>query len=329
MGNTTIKLDNAIIYYADDSVNFFLEEWYNEKDYIIAHTSGSTGAPKNICLSKSDMIKSAIATCKYFGITEKSKLLLPLSPNYIAGKMMIVRAIISGAEIFIETPSNNPIKKDYGVIDLVPIVPSQISSLIQSPYTKNIKNVIIGGGAIPINLEKEVIKSRLNCYATYGMTETCSHIALRKIIDGNELYESLPGYSYNVDNRQCLMVYAPGFTFKKIITNDIVELVDSTHFKWIGRWDNVINSGGIKIFPEEIEKLLSNIIHVPFYITSTSDEKWGEVVTLYIESTNINISRLTADIKKVLRNHFYIPKRIIPVKRFNRTSSGKIIRTKL
>lgn len=329
MGNAIIKLDNAIIHYTDDSVKLFIEEWCNEKDYIIAHTSGSTGAPKNICLSKRDMTKSALATCKYFGITEKSKLLLPLSPNYIAGKMMILRAIVSGAELFIETPSNNPIKQDYGIIDLIPIVPSQISTLIKLPYARNLRNIIIGGGAIPINVEKEILKSGLNCYATYGMTETCSHIALRKIVKGNELYESLPGYNFNVDNRQCLMVSAPEFTFKEIITNDIVELVDNTHFKWIGRWDNVINSGGIKIFPEEIEKLLSDIIHVPFYITSTSDEKWGEAVTLYIESTNINIDELNANIKKVLKNRFYIPKKIIMAERFSRTNSGKIIRTKL
>lgn len=328
MEYTDIKLDRTIVYYANDSVKLFIEEWYNDKDYIAAHTSGSTGIPKNICLAKNDMTKSAIATCRYFGITDKSKLLLPLSPSYIAGKMMILRAIVSGAELFIETPSNNPIKQDYGVIDLIPIVPSQISSLIKSPYARNLRNIIIGGGAIPINTEKEIIKSGLNCYATYGMTETCSHIALRKIIDNNELYEGLPGYSFSIDNRQCLVISAPDFTFKEIITNDIVELVDNTHFKWIGRWDNVINSGGVKIFPEEVEKELSNIIDTPFYITSTSDEKWGEVVTLYIESTNINIDELNANIKKVLKNRFYIPKKVIMVERFNRTNSGKIIRTK-
>ena len=168
----------------------------------------------------------------------------------------------------------------------------------------------------------------LNCHATYGMTETCSHVALRKIDDYNEIYEGLPGYRFKVDNRQCLVISAPDFTFNEIITNDIVKLVDDTHFKWLGRWDNVINSGGVKKFPEEVEKILSTIIIVTFYITSTPDEKWGDVVTLYIESTNTNISKLTADIKKVLQNRFYIPKRIIPVEKFNRTTTGKIIRTK-
>lgn len=328
MEYTNIKLDRAIVHYADDSVKLFIEEWHNDRDYIVAHTSGSTGTPKNISLSKTDMIKSAIATCKYFDITEKSKLLLPLSTNYIAGKMMIVRAIVSGAELFIEAPSNNPIQTDYGIIDLIPIVPSQIRALLHSPYARNIKNVIVGGGAIPHNIEDEIIKMELNCHATYGMTETCSHVALRKIDDNNEIYEGLPGYRFKVDNRQCLVISAPDFTFNEIITNDIVKLVDDTHFKWLGRWDNVINSGGVKIFPEEVEKILSTIINVPFYITSTPDEKWGDVVTLYIESTNTNISKLTADIKKVLQNRFYIPKNIIPVEKFNRTTTGKIIRTK-
>lgn len=328
MEYTNIKLDRTIVHYTDDSVKLFIEEWFNDRDYIVAHTSGSTGAPKNICLSKTDMIKSAIATCKYFAITKKSKLLLPLSIDYIAGKMMIIRAIVSGAELFIEAPSNNPIQTDYGIIDLIPIVPSQIRAVLHSPYAKNIKNIIVGGGAIHNNTENEIIKTGLNCYATYGMTETCSHVALRKIDDNNEIYEGLPGYRFKVDNRQCLVISAPDFTFNEIITNDIVKLIDDTHFKWLGRWDNVINSGGVKIFPEEVEKILSTIINVPFYITSTPDEKWGDVVTLYIESTNTNISKLTADIKKVLQNRFYIPKRIIPVDKFNRTTTGKIIRTK-
>lgn len=328
MGYSGIKLDRAIIYNADDNVKMFLDEWHNNNNYVNAHTSGSTGAPKKICLTKKDMEKSAIATCSYFGITEKSILVLPLSPNYIAGKMMIVRAIVSGAKLFIEKPSNNPIKQDYGTIDLIPIVPSQINSVIKSSYSSNIKNVIIGGGAIPKDVELKIINSGINSYASYGMTETCSHVALRHIVNGGDIYESLSGFTFSVDNRKCLIISAPDFSFNTIITNDIVELFDSTHFKWIGRWDNVINSGGIKIYPEEIEKTLSEIIVDPFYITATPDDKWGEVVTLYVENQQINIHELETNIKQKLTNHFYYPKKIITVGKFNRTSTGKIIRTK-
>lgn len=328
MGYTDIKLDRAIIYDADDNVKKFLDEWTNNNDFIYAHTSGSTGMPKKIHLAKKDMEKSAFATCNYFGITENSTLVLPLSPDFIAGKMMIVRAIVSGAKLFIEKPSNNPIKQDYGKIDLIPIVPSQINSVIESSFSSNIRNIIIGGGAIPKDVELKILNSGINCFASYGMTETCSHVALRHIVNGIDIYESLSGFTFSVDNRQCLVIYAPDFSFNKIITNDIVELLDNTHFKWIGRWDNVINSGGIKIYPEEIEKMLSEIIVDPFYITATPDDKWGEVVTLYVENNQINIHELELNIKQKLTNRFYYPKKIIPVEKFDRTSTGKIIRTK-
>ncbi len=319
-----IKLGRTLIHNADNAVHRFINDWCNGADYIVAHTSGSTGIPKEIRLLKQDLVQSAIATCDKFSITEQSKLALPLSPEYIAGKMMIVRAIVSGAELFIEKPSNTPISIDYGKIDMLPLVPSQIQGFLNSPYRNNASNVIIGGGAIPPNLEQKLNQSQTNYYATYGMTETCSHVALRHI-GAQNAYEALPDITFSIDNRNCLIINAPRFSFKEIITNDIVRLTGNTSFEWIGRWDNVINSGGIKLYPEEIEKKLLRIIDYPFYIIGEPDDKWGEQAVLYIECVEINDSILYDKIAKVL-DKYEMPKKIKCVKNFQRTLSNKIKR---
>lgn len=313
-----------MIHNIDDVTLDFLQEWNNDNDYIIAHTSGSTGKPKEIKLQKSDMMNSASATCQFFGINEKSTLVLPLSPNYIAGKMMIVRTIVSQATLWIEHPDNNPLKQDYGTIDLLPIVPSQLEWLLsENNKYKAIRNLIVGGGAIPHSLEQKLIASGINAYATYGMTETCSHVALRHI--GDNIYFALPDITFDIDLRNCLIINAPKFSFKRITTNDIVELIDDTHFIWKGRFDNVINTGGIKVFPEEIEKKLSEFISVPFFITSQKSEKWGEEIIMYIETPNQDVSEIKKIVRKIL-DKYSIPKKIIPIPQFNRTESGKIIR---
>lgn len=328
MANTDIRLGDTIIYGADDITKSFISDFLNDKDYVIAHTSGSTGTPKEIKLLKNDMLISAKATCQRFGINSNSQLLLPLSPSYIAGKMMIVRALVSGADLFIEQPSNMPISKDYSIIDLLPIVPSQINAVLNSQYISQIKNVIIGGGAIPLAVEQEIIKSGINAYATYGMTETCSHVALRKINGSSSHYHALPGITFAADSRGCLIINAPEYSFKSIITNDIVKMIDKHIFQWVGRYDNVINTGGIKVYPEEIEGKLSHLIDVPFYIAGVDDEKWGTKVVLYIEATEYNKSLILNEASSIL-DKFSLPKEIRLVTKFERTDSGKIKRLPL
>ena len=317
--NTLKRIHNADYLTID-----FINEWYNDSLYITAHTSGSTGTPKKIQLLKQDMIESAIATCKYFGINESSTLVLPLSTNYIAGKMMIVRAIVSGAKLWIEEPSNTPIKNDYGQIDLLPIVPPQSDWLASDcKFSMNINNLIIGGGVLSDIQEKRLIQRGINAYATYGMTETCSHIALRHIM--TDVYKTLPNITVSVDSRNCLIINAPNFSFKTVTTSDIVKLIDDTHFKWVGRYDNVINTGGIKVFPEEIEQKLNPIIHAPFFIHGRNNDKWGSCVVLYIESQPFNTNTLITQMHSIL-NKYSIPKEIIFVSQFIRTESGKIKR---
>lgn len=323
MANT---IDNtlSLIHNADESTIRFISEWHNENEYIIDNTSGSTGTPKKIKLLKSDMIASAKATCVFFNINSTSTLVSPLSANYIAGKMMIVRAIISGACLWIEEPSNKPLNRDYGIIDLLPIVPSQIEWLLTNcRYTQNVKNLLIGGGAVPHKSEINLIKKGVNAFVSYGMTETCSHIALRNI--STSIYETLPSITVENDNKKRLIINTPQFSFDKVSTNDIVKIIDERHFRWIGRYDNVINSGGIKCYPEDIEQKLSQYIDLPFYIIGEPDEKWGEKIVLYIETETINRQSLMEKITKVL-DKYHLPKEIKCIEKFNRTESGKIKR---
>lgn len=312
------------IHNADATAIAFIEEWYNNLPYIVAYTSGSTGKPKEIHLLKTDMIESAKATCKQFNITNKSTLGLPLSANYIAGKMMIVRAIVSEATLWIEKPSNQPLSQEYQNIDLLAIVPSQVDWLIQNNYASKIKNLLIGGGQLSQNRADALIDLGYNTYVSYGMTETCSHIALRHI--STQTYKTLPNITISKDHRNCLIINAPKFSFQQITTNDIVEIINNNSFRWLGRFDNVINTGGIKVSPEEIEQKISPFIPNPFYLIGEQDNKWGEIIVLYIETSEpIDQDLLNLKMKQVLHK-YYLPKKIKCVASFQRTESGKIKR---
>jgi len=304
----------------------FLREWFDDKPVVSAHTSGSTGVPKEIMLLKRDMLSSAELTCRYFGISDKSLLHLPLSVSYIAGKMMIVRALLSGAELVIERPSNSPLAMSLErAVDLTAIVPSQVEGLMKSPMASGVRQAIIGGAAIPEHTEKMLAESGIECYSTYGMTETCSHVALRKL--GSECYEAIGDVTFCTDSRGCLVINLPHLSIGQIVTNDIAELSDSRHFKWIGRWDNVINSGGIKIFPEKLEERLRDILSgMNYYITSRKSEKWGREVILIVEG-NVDRNGIVECMRERLAP-YEVPKEIISVPSILRTKSGKIIRTR-
>lgn len=324
-----IELGGAVIHNADDAVRRFVDEWNNDSPHVVAHTSGSTGTPKEIRLLKSDMVRSASATCTKFGIGRGSVMVLPLSADYIAGKMMIVRAMVSQAHLWIESPSNRPLIRDYGMIDLLPVVPSQLEWLLEdTSLLSSVRNLIVGGGAISSDLEMRLSRSGVNAYASYGMTETCSHVALRRIGDDSATYEALPGIEFDVDERGCLIVNADGFSFGSLVTNDMVHLVDRYRFRWKGRWDNVINTGGIKLFPEAVEQRISSSMTLPpFYLVGRPSEKWGEEVVMYIESGSkkMNVSDIVSCLRKIL-NRYEMPKEIITVSNFERTASGKVKR---
>lgn len=314
---------------AIEIVSFF-EEWFLEKDFIEIKTSGSTGNPKTIQLKKSAMLASAKKTCQFFNLNHSHSTLLCLPVKYIAGKMMLVRALVSGMDLNIAKPSANPFEKLDKTIDFTAITPHQLSQSLETLKNKNIKNIIVGGAPFSMPLQLQVQKLPIQFFETYGMTETCSHIALRKVngTGAQETFETLEGITINTDQRQCLTIKAPELSKELLITNDIVETVDKNHFKWLGRFDNVINSGGIKIFPEQVEKKLSGLIQQHFFITSQPDDILGEKVVLVIEGitfSKIELNQLKEKIAAQLDNFEY-PKVIIFKNKFEYTESGKFKR---
>lgn len=306
----------------------FEQQWFDENNYIIAQTSGSTGQPKPIRLLKADMIASAQATNRFFGIGKDDMLVCPLSVDYIAGKMMMVRGFVSGARICMLPPSNQPLWQGHS--RLVAVVPSQVQAVLDSGCSFD--NLLIGGAQLPDDMKAKILQSGKTAYESYGMTETCSHVALRRV--GEEYFQAMPGVKFGVDGRECLNVSLDNFSFSNLQTNDLVELADGYRFRWLGRYDNVINTGGIKVFPEVLEAQISAKVPdmPPFYITSCADAKWGNAIIMVVERGNGG-DELTMDSLRALLHTTDIdrciwPKRIIEVDRLPRTSNGKIKRQK-
>lgn len=306
-----------------EEMKYFLREWFNDLPYITAHTSGSTGEPKEIRLLKTDMMLSAKATCSYFNITDRSVLFLPLSVAYIAGKMMVVRSLVSGARLYVEHPSNHPMSADYGDVTLMAVVPSQLPSVLCNSRRHGIRNIIVGGAPMSAALERDVQGLSAHVYATYGMTETCSHVALRDVSEGSDVYHALPHIRFAVDGRNCLTIRCDNMGMELLQTNDVVDLLSETSFRWIGRYDNVINSGGIKLHPEILEKKLGDVLDCPFYFAGRPSERWGQELVLVTECSDT--CKIMDKMSKVL-NPYEMPKEIFCVRELPKTSNGKIRR---
>lgn len=305
----------------------FIEEWLNDAPYITAHSSGSTGTPKEIELSKEFVKRSGIRTNKFFNITSESRLHSCVSPNFIGGKMMAVRADLAKCKLTYETPSNCPLQDVHKneVIDLLAVVPSQMLHIVDNPdVMPDIRAVIIGGSAIDDRLRDKIIASGLNTYETYGMTETSSHIALRKIDPDVEWFETLEGIRVSLDVRGCLVIeFDSG---EKIVTNDLAVVGSEDQFVIAGRWDDVIITGGKKVNPFETERKISQLFNTPFIITSRRHIKWGEEIILKIEGQPAcEDNELISKLKKIL-DPWEVPKGIEYVDRLPRTSNGKLKR---
>lgn len=305
-------------------VERFIELWKDESDTIVAHTSGSTGIPKLIQLKKCDMELSAKATCDFFDIRAGDLLFLPLPIDYIAGKMMVVRAQVSGSDLLLEPATNMPLQSCPPTrIRLAAIVPSQIPGLLSSEWVGMIDNLIVGGAPISPQNEELLKTAGVEAFATYGMTETASHVALRRIRDRH--YKALPHIKFTTDERGCLVIESDLMSFGSLVTNDIVELIDDKTFSWLGRYDNVINSGGIKVLPENIEEKLAEFIPGRnYFITSRPSEKWGREVILVVEGKGLIDEQTIATTPNLLKAER--PKEIIYIDKIKRTASGKIIR---
>lgn len=316
----------------------FLKEWFDDKPYVIGHTSGSTGRPKEIHLSKVDMRASARITNAFLGIHEQSVLLLCLSLSYIAGKMMVVRALEAGARLIPGQVSSRPFRDMVAdgpeggvVIDLAAVVPMQLEESLKYPQEKavfsGIRQVLVGGAPVSPALEEKLADLPVLCYATYGMTETVSHIALRKL-NTDTPYFALGKVSFTVDERGCLVIHAPHLQGQTFVTNDLVEWVDCQHFRWQGRWDNVVNSGGVKLFPETIESKLANVITRRYFMTSLPDKLLGQRLVLVLEGEPLTATEMDHLNRKLsqLLSPYEMPKEILYLPRFQETTSGKVIR---
>ena len=258
----------------------FLLDWIDDKDTIQLMTSGTTGEPKLITMQKQAMVNSAIATADFFDLHPGDKVLHCLPTRYIAGKMMLVRSIIVGLEMDIMTPTSHlddllPSKK----YDFVALVPVQAQAGLDK--LNQFKKIIIGGAKLSDTLAHQLQYCNAAIYETYGMTETITHIAARRI--GAECFETLPNVSISKDDRGCLVIQAPNIVSSTIVTNDLVEIISDNQFKWLGRFDNVINSGGIKYFPEQIEAKLALKINQRFFIAGLPDDNLGQKIVLFIE----------------------------------------------
>ena len=304
----------------------FIEEWNSPSDHILVKTSGSTGQPKTISMFKKHMIASANATGQFLGLKKGNTALLCLSMDTIGGRMMVVRSLILELELIVSDVSSSPLSGINKDIDFAAMVPMQVQKTLNEEPDKvsSIKNLIIGGGPTSPSLIDELQEISTRAFHTFGMTETISHIAMRRLNHPLEDdFKCLPNVHIESKNGS-LVITAPEIGVSKLQTNDEVEITSTSSFRWLGRTDFVINSGGIKLHPEEIESKLSHLIKLPYFVYGEKDELLGEKLILAIESSKrIDLSK--EELQSVLPKHA-APKEIRYIQQFNYTQSGKINR---
>lgn len=320
---SSIKVENSYLkkdtIYIWNDIRAFVSEWLSPELTIKLQTSGSTGVPKRIEVKKEWMRNSANLTGETFGLSEGDSVLLCLPMQYIAAKMMVVRALELGLDLIVTEP-----KKVIQVLaDFVAMVPIQLENSLD--YIDDIKVLIVGGSHVRLSLLAKLQNISTNIYETYGMTETLTHVAIKPLNGAgkSEYFSTLTGVSLEVDERGCLVIYAPKLNPEKVITNDMVELADESRFKLLGRYDNVINSGGVKMHPEIIEEKLELLIpYRRYFVAGIYDEEFGQRVVLFIEGEPTEI--LLDSLSKYER-----PKEIVYIKTFVETGTGKINRQKI
>ena len=300
----------------------FLEEWNNDSPYVEVKTSGSTGEPKRMRVEKRRMLNSACITCDFLGLKRGDTALLCLSTDYIAGKMMVVRALERGMKLVSVEPKGCP--EWEGMVDLAAMVPLQVWNLLHQNPSKltHIRHLLIGGGAIDEGLEVALKDFPNAVWSTYGMTETLSHIALRRLNGptASSWYTPFEGVTLSQTEEGCLVIEAPSVHEGQLVTNDIVELRADGCFRVLGRKDNVICSGGVKIQMEEVERLLRPHLSIPYIITRAKDGRLGETVVLLMEGGNADEAKAVCE--RVLPRYWQ-PRRFISVDHLPMTATGK------
>lgn len=323
----------------DEKVIAFCKKWLSQEQTFILKTSGSTGEPKPITLTRAQMEASAVLTGKTFGLTKGDVALVCLNVDYIAGTMMLVRGMVLGLKLIIVPPSNNPLGAvSNEAIDFAAFVPLQLQSILESQHQAQIdtlnkmKAIIVGGAATNNQLAEQIQQLSVPVYSTYGMTETVSHIAIKKLngSNSNEHFCVLEGVKIGIDERSCLNIVAAATNFELIQTNDLVEILPDNQFKLTGRYDNIINSGGVKIQLEKVENIFEPYLKpLPinrFFAFGIPDDRLGQKLILVVET-----DKLSDDIKRTLLEKvkndldtYQVPKNIFTIFSFSETPTGKI-----
>lgn len=320
----------------ESSLFGFIQEWLSEKEIFELRTSGSTGAPKSIWITRSQMEASAKLTADALLLAPGETALLCMSPEFIGGKMMVVRSFLRRMKLVAVEPSSRPLKDLNIPIDFVAMVPLQIYETVRSSEAKcldTVRTLLIGGGAPDTETVGLLQRYTCTCYSTYGMTETISHIALQQLngVGRSPFFKVFPGIRISADERECLIIewdLLPA----SVITNDLVEIRDHTTFVWLGRWDNVINTGGIKIIPEKLETEVAEIMQSlnlvnRFFLAGIPDAKLGNKLSLFIEG-NIDEAKQPVLVKRLSEElpKYHIPRLIVPCHQFVTVANGKINR---
>ncbi len=325
----------------EKSIFTFLLNWLDDNNHIEVKTSGSTGAPRNVLIQKQFMVNSALKTGVFLNLKKGNNALLCLPAEYIAGKMMLVRAMALSLNLTLSEPTSNPLKRRIEEFDFVAMIPTQVHEIFKEPdgdrKLNSIKNLIIGGAPLPLALRKTIQQLSNKSYLTYGMTETVTHIAMEKLngVDADGWLHTLPGISVSADASGRLIIDAPEITESKVKTNDLVKIRNERTFKVIGRSDNLIISGGINIIPEEIENKIAHLMNafpwVSFIVSSIPDEKLGELAVLVIEG-KLPEPALQNDLllqcSEELPKHQH-PKQIFFLETFPRTGNQKVDRRRI
>lgn len=289
----------------------FLAEWFNGSPLVNVMTSGSTGSPKRMQVSKEKMLNSARMTVEFLKLKSRDTAYLCMPLQYIAGKMMVVRALQAGLDLIVREPCGRPLLPLLEDNESAPVfaamIPMQVYNTLQASkdaidsnkgenaaslaqqeerMLKDIKQLIIGGGAIDDNLGQSLLSFPHAVWSTYGMTETLSHIALRRLSGAaaSLWYTPFAHVDLSLSQDQTLVIDAPLVADEQLITNDIVAFNELKQFRILGRKDNTINTGGVKVQIEEVENCLRPHLAVPFMITSCSDAKFGQIVVMLLET---------------------------------------------
>ena len=309
------------------SVGEFLTEWFNGNHLLKVHTSGSTGTPKELWVEKERMINSARLTVSFLGLKQGDSALLCMPLPYIAGKMVVARSIIAGLNLIPVKPCGRPLEHIAEIPDFAAMIPMQVYNSLRNSSDreklKQIKHLIIGGGAIDDNMAEELRTFPNAVWSTYGMTETLSHIALMRLSgkEASSWYTPFDNVSISLSEDDTLIIHAQSVNPDILVTNDIAEINDKGQFRIIGRKDNIINTGGIKVQIEKVETELKPILpDTEFMITSVKDEKFGERIVILISG---NTTEQTINDAISVLPQYWRPKQIIRCNNLPLTGTGK------